>query len=73
MDKMIFSYIKTHTVLVLTVVVGVFLLLAGGEFILYRRMMQLNKMVSEGFMQVKESRGMPEIKPVDPTLKMFRK
>lgn len=36
-------------------VVIVFILLALGELFLYRKVMELNKMVSEGFMQVKES------------------
>ena len=63
---MIFAYVRTHTVLVLTVLVAAFVLLAGGEFILYRKVMELNKMVSEGFMQVKEnSRGAnsPQLDP----------
>ena len=66
MDKMIFAYVRTHTVLILTVLISAFVLLAGGEFILYRKVSQLNRMISEGFMQVKENRrgeGIPQLNP----------
>lgn len=56
MNKEIANYIHKHTTLVTTIVIGVFLLLASGEYVLYRREMQLNKMVSEGLMQLKEAR-----------------
>lgn len=63
MNKVIFSYIKTHTLLIMTLVVGIFMILAGGEYILYRRIMQLNQMVSEGLFQLKENRQVKEITP----------
>ncbi len=56
MDKVIFSYIRTHTVLILTMLMSAFLLLAVGEFVLYRNVMKLNEMLSEGLIQIKESR-----------------
>ena len=56
MDKTIFSYIRTHTVLILTVFLSAFLLLAVGEFVLYRNVMKLNEMLSEGLIQIKENK-----------------
>jgi len=51
-----------HTKLVTAVVVAVFLLLGAGEFYLYRQIMYLNRMVSEGFMQIK-TEGSPSAQP----------
>ncbi|MBI2641139.1 hypothetical protein HYW87_00910 [Candidatus Roizmanbacteria bacterium] len=48
------AYIRKHTMLVTVVVTVVFLALALGEYFLYRKVMLLNGMVSEGFMQLKE-------------------
>ncbi len=71
MNKAIFSYIKTHTMLIMTLVVGIFMILAGGEYILYRRVMQLNNMLSEGLIQLKENKNVevtnPTISPTKPT------
>lgn len=61
MDKIVFSYIRTHTLLILTMVTTVFLVLAVGEFVLYRNVIKLNEMLSEGLIQIKES------KQVNPT------
>lgn len=63
MNKAVFSYIKTHTMLIMTVVVGIFLILAGGEYILYRRVMQLNSMLSEGLIQLKENKEVDIVVP----------
>ncbi len=50
----------------------VLILLAAGEFYLYRQQQQLKKMISEGLMQIKEqvemSKAVPTTSPV-PTLK----
>ncbi len=54
MEKDVSSYVRKHTFMVTMVVVLVFLLLAFGEYFLYRKIMQVNQMVSEGFMQMKE-------------------
>lgn len=54
MEKDVVNYIRKHTFLVTVVVVVVFMLLAFGEYFLYRKIMLVNQMVSEGFMQVKE-------------------
>ncbi|MBI4009275.1 hypothetical protein HY357_03510 [Candidatus Roizmanbacteria bacterium] len=54
METKLLSYIHKHTVLITLVVVGAFLALAFGEYILYRKIMLVNQMVSEGFMQMKE-------------------
>ncbi len=54
LDKVIFSYLKTHTLLIMTFIVLGFLILGTGEFILYRNVMKLNQMLSEGLIQIKE-------------------
>lgn len=54
MEKDVVNYVHKHTFLVTMVVVVAFVLLAFGEFFLYRKVMLVNKMVSEGFMQIKE-------------------
>lgn len=54
MDKTIATYIRKHTVMVTVVIVVGFVLLAIGEYILYRKYVVLSQMVSEGFMQVKD-------------------
>ncbi|MFH0773467.1 MAG: hypothetical protein V1922_04105 [bacterium] len=56
MDKVIFSYIKTHTLLILTLLATAFLVLAIGEVVLYRNVIKLNEMLSEGLIQIKESK-----------------
>ncbi len=57
--------------LIMTLVVGIFMILAGGEYILYRRVMQLNNMLSEGLIQLKENKNVevtnPTISPTKPT------
>ncbi len=60
MDKHNHHCIHHHTKLVTAVVVTVFLLLGAGEYYLYRQIMYINRMVSEGFMQIKtEGRQSP--------------
>lgn len=54
MEKHWTHYLHKHTRLVTAVVVVVFLFLAAGEYYLFRKVMYVNQMVSEGFMQVKE-------------------
>ena len=53
MDKTIVTYIRKHTVMITIVIVIGFLLLALGEYILYRKYMVLSQMLSEGLMQIK--------------------
>lgn len=53
MDKQLSQYIRHHIVFVTSIVIIVFALLAVGEYYLYRQIMHVNRMVSEGFMQVK--------------------
>jgi hypothetical protein len=55
MEQKIFQYIKSHTMTLMIVVLSVFLLLFLGEFFLYRKIMYLNQIVSEGLMQIKEA------------------
>ena len=54
MEKEVVSYVKHHSFQVIVVVVGVFIILAIGEFVLYRKTQELNQMISEGVMQIKE-------------------
>lgn len=64
MDKHNHHCIHRHTRLVTAVVVAIFLLLGAGEYYLYRQIMYLNRMVSEGLMQIKD-----EVKqPPSPTI-----
>jgi len=55
MEDKINRYIKGHMMTMMIVVLTGFLILFLGEFMLYRKIMYVNKMVSEGFMQVKEA------------------
>lgn len=55
MNDEMFDYFRKHTVLITILIVGSFILLAAGEYYLYRQQMNLNKMVAEGFMQLKET------------------
>ena len=54
MDKEIQNYVHKHMFIITFTVVLAFGLLAAGELYLYKRQMDLNKMVSEGLMQIKE-------------------
>lgn len=55
MEQKIFRYIKSHTMTMLIVVLSGFLFLFLGEFFLYRKIMYVNQIVSEGIMQIKEA------------------
>lgn len=59
-DKQLAQYIRNHIVFVTSVVIVGFTLLAVGEYYLYRQTMHLNKMISEGFMQVKANQMIEE-------------
>ena len=64
MEHKINRYIKGHMMTIMIVILISFLLLFLGEFFLYRKIMYLNQIVSEGFMQIKEaakSRPLPTI------------
>lgn len=54
MEDQLAEYIRKHTLVITFVVLIGFIALAAGEFYLYRQQMYLNKMISEGFMQLKE-------------------
>lgn len=62
MEEKIVRYIRHHTMTVTLVVVLSFILLGTGEYYLYRKVMFVNQMVSEGVMQIKET-----IRPPTPT------
>ncbi len=55
MEKDIANYIRRHTLLVTTVVTVAFLVLAAGEYYLYRKIMTVNRQVSEGTMQIQDA------------------
>ncbi len=55
MNNQLVDYIKKNLTMVISIMVVGFVLLVLGEFYLYRQQMYLNKMISEGFMQLKES------------------
>ena len=67
MNDQIAAYIRKHMMTVVTVSVLSFLMLAAGEYYLYRQMMQLKAMVAEGFFQVKELQGDEEEIQLTPT------
>lgn len=66
MEDKINRYIKGHMMTMMIVVLISFLLLFLGEFLLYRRIMALNQVVSEGLMQIKEA---TKVKPLPILLK----
>ena len=68
MEEKIVKYIQKHTMTVTFVVVLGFLLLGVGEYYLYRKVMFVNKMVSEGLMQIKESVNPPSPTPTPKTV-----
>jgi len=56
MEKTISNYIRRHTIMIATIILGGFILLGFGEYYLYRNQMKLNRMVAEGLMQLKEEK-----------------
>ncbi len=61
MDKQLAQYIRHHIVFIAVLVIVGFTLLAAGEYYLYRQTMYLNKMISEGFMQIKSSQEIDQV------------
>ncbi len=55
MEEKINRYIKGHMMTIMGVILISFILLFLGEFFLYRRIMSINQIISEGFMQIKEA------------------
>ena len=55
MEKDIANYVRRHTLLVTAVVTIAFLVLAAGEYYLYRKIMTVNRQVSEGTMQIQDA------------------
>ncbi len=53
MSEEIYRYVRKHTQLVTSVIVAAFIMLAAGEYYLYRQQMHLNQMLSEGLIQLK--------------------
>jgi len=55
MEQKLSRYIRHHSMSITIFVLLSFITLFLGEFYLYRKIMYVNKIVSEGFMQVKEA------------------
>jgi len=55
MEQKISRYIKGHMMTIMIIILVSFLLLFLGEFFLYRKIMYLNQILSEGLMQLKEA------------------
>lgn len=55
MEHKINRYIKGHMMTIMIVILVSFLFLFLGEFFLYRKIMYLNQIISEGLMQIKEA------------------
>ncbi len=55
MEYKINRYIKSHMMTIMVVILISFLFLFLGEFFLYRKIMYLNQIISEGLMQIKEA------------------
>lgn len=55
MEHKINRYIKGHMMTMMIAVLVGFLILFLGEFVLYRKIMYLNQMFSEGLIQIKEA------------------
>ncbi|TRZ52396.1 hypothetical protein D4R99_02780 [bacterium] len=71
MEEKLSRYVRRHMMTVLIAVLSSFLLLFLGEFLLYKKIMVVNRMVSEGLMQIKE---INKVKPtLIPTLKILKK
>lgn len=68
MEEKLVLYIRRHTMTVTLVVVLGFLLLGLGEYYLYRKVMFVNQMVSEGLMQIKEEVKTPTSTPLPTTV-----
>lgn len=64
MEEKIVRYIRRHTMTVTLVIVLSFVLLGLGEYFLYRKVMVVNQMVSEGLMQIKEEVKTPTPTPI---------
>jgi hypothetical protein len=72
MNEHFSSYLRKHTLFIVVVGLFAFLALAVGEYALLRSQLYLNKMLSEGIMQIKEvnqiQATMPTVSP-NPTTK----
>lgn len=55
MEHKINRYIKGHMMTIIIIIILSFLFLFLGEFFLYRKIMYLNQIISEGLMQIKEA------------------
>lgn len=67
MEKEVVSYVKHHTFQIIVLVLSIFVILAIGEFFLYKKTQELNMMLSEGLMQIKEEVG--KVQPDEFTMK----
>ena len=63
MNDSLQKYIHHHTTVLILIMMLMFIILSAGEVSLYRSQVKLNKMISEGLMQIKEEQKMMLITP----------
>lgn len=69
MEKEVVSYVKHHTFQIIVLVLSIFVILGIGEFYLYKKTQELNMMLSEGLMQIKEEVEIGKVQPDEFTMK----
>jgi len=67
MEEKIERYLKHHSLTLTIMIFMTIIILASGEYVLFRKIMTINKMVSEGLIQIKEA-NQPK-----PTLYLIKK
>lgn len=55
MEEKIERYLKHHSMTLTMVIFMAIVILASGEYVLFRKIMSINKMVAEGLIQIKEA------------------
>lgn len=63
MEEKIERYLKHHSLTLTVMIFMAIVILAAGEYVLFRKVMTINKMVAEGLIQIKE---VNQLKPILP-------
>lgn len=63
MEEKIERYLKHHSLTLTIVVFMAIVILSAGEYVLFRKIMTINKMVAEGLIQIKEANQPKPILP----------
>ena len=66
MEEKIERYLKHHSLTLTITIFMAIVILAAGEYVLFRKIMTINKMVAEGLIQIKEAN---QLKPTLPLIK----